>query len=502
MTPLVHEIMPVPALDDMLPLFADWPGLVVFDSAKTSPQLGRFSYLSADPFRTFELAQARFGVDPFAEIRAALASYQTETVPELPPFQGGAAGVLSYELGRCFEKLPEVPHDELEIPHLAVGLYDWVIAWDHQQGQCWLISQGFPETDLERRRRRARERISHVCATVVRTYPPFLRTCNAFGSPLRKGVPSYNSLYLPPEVPQGHQERQLEIESPVELFAPCLPAPGPAGLLSNFSRESYLKAVERVIEYIRAGDIFQANLAQRLMYPSDEPPLALYQRLRQRNPAPFAGCFFRDDWAILSASPERFIQLDSDGLAETRPIKGTRPRRNHPEIDLFTADELRESDKDIAENLMIVDLLRNDLSRVCRPGSIRVPQLCEVENYETVQHLVSVVQGELKPGQDAWDLLRATFPGGSITGAPKVRAMEIITELEQVTRGPYCGSLFYVGFDGRCDSSILIRTFVVRRGWVQCSVGGGITVQSDPDAEYHETLHKAAGMLRIWEEPQ
>ena len=462
----------MPTLDDLLPLFADWPGLVVFDSAKTSPQLGRYSYLSADPFRTFELGKARPGIDPFAEIREALAAFQTEPQRELPPFQGGAAGVLSYELGRCFENLPEVSHDELEIPHLAVGLYDWVIAWDHQQGRCWLISQGFSETEQGRREQRATKRAEQVLEAIE-------HGVSVFDVRPRSGERSYG-----------------------ELTAPCYPAPGPVGLLSNFSRESYLAAVARVIEYIRAGDIFQANLAQRLMYPSEESPLALYLRLRHRNPAPFAGCFFRDDWAVLSASPERFIQLNSEGIAETRPIKGTRRRRNHPEIDLFTADELRESEKDQAENLMIVDLLRNDLSRVCQPGSMRVPQLCQVENYETVQHLVSVVQGTLKPGHDAWDLWRATFPGGSITGAPKVRAMEIIAELEQVARGPYCGSLFYVGFDGRYDSSILIRTFVVRRGWVQCSVGGGITVQSDPESEYHETLHKAAGMLRVWEAPQ
>ena len=467
----------MPALDDLLPLFAEWPGLVVFDSAKTSPQLGRYSYLSADPFQTFELPHARPGVDPFVEIREALATFPAEPIPELPPFQGGAAGVLSYELGRCFENLPEVPHDELEIPHLAVGLYDWVLAWDHVEGKCWLISQGFPETEPGRRERRAKERAEQVLGTIE-------------GGRGERG----ESLT---DVRPRSGERGYG-----ELTAPCDPAPGPVGLLSNFSRARYLAAVERVIEYIRAGDIFQANLAQRLMYPSEESPQDLYLRLRQRNPAPFAGCFFRDDWAILSASPERFIQLDGEGFAETRPIKGTRLRRNHPEVDLFSADELRESAKDQAENLMIVDLLRNDLSRVCRPGSIRVPQLCQVESYETVQHLVSVVQGQLQPGHDAWDLLRATFPGGSITGAPKVRAMEIIAELEQVARGPYCGSLFYVGFDGRCDSSILIRTFVVRRGWVQCSVGGGITVQSDPEAEYHETLHKAAGMLRVWETPQ
>jgi para-aminobenzoate synthetase component 1 len=458
-----------PTVADLLPIFAACPGLVVFDSAKTSAQLGRYSVLAADPVRTFELREPRFGLDPLAEIREAMAEFQTEPVAGLPPFQGGAAGILSYELGRCFEQLPTVMYDELQIPCLAVGIYDWVIAWDHQQGRCWLISQGFSEVDQTQRSRRAQERAEWVL-TMIRK-----------GAPRRESA-KFGAATLSPDIPKAPQHT----------------APGPAGLLSNFTRQNYLAAVERVIEYIRAGDIFQANLAQRLVYSSDESPLDLYLRLRQRNPAPFGGCFFRDDWAVLSASPERFIQLNQ-GVAETRPIKGTRRRPNDPQVDLFTADELRESEKDVAENLMIVDLLRNDLSRVCRPGSIRVPQLCEVENYETVQHLVSVVQGELHPGRDAWDLLKATFPGGSITGAPKVRAMEIISELEQVARGPYCGSLFYVGFDGRSDSSILIRTFVVRRGWVQCSVGGGVTVKSDALAEYNETLHKAAGMLRVWE---
>jgi len=483
--PVVFELGKGRSVAELLPVFAKWPGLVVLDSSKTSSQLGRYSFLSADPVRQFELAEAHFGRDPFGEIRESMALCSTETVPGLPPFQGGAAGVLSYELGRCFEQLPGVPYDELAIPHLAVGIYDWVLAWDHQQGRCWLISQGFPEVEPERRERRAKERAERVLE--------HLRISS-------EGHAEGN-VRLRAKSPEERGERPVGNVPHSGIVAPQYPAPGPVGLLSNFTRSGYLTAVESVVESIRAGDIFQANLSQRLMYPSDESPVALYQRLRQRNPAPFSGCFFWDDWAVLSASPERFIQL-SNGIAETRPIKGTRQRRNDPQVDLFTADELRESEKDVAENLMIVDLLRNDLSRVCRPGSIRVPQLCEVENYETVQHLVSVVQGELRPRQDAWDLLRATFPGGSITGAPKVRAMEIIAELEQVARGPYCGSLFYVGFDGRCDSSILIRTFVVRRGWVQCSVGGGVTVQSDPAAEYEETLHKAAGMLRVWKEPQ
>jgi para-aminobenzoate synthetase component 1 len=250
-----------------------------------------------------------------------------------------------------------------------------------------------------------------------------------------------------------------------------------------------------VIDYIRAGDIFQANLAQRLVCPAVEDPLDLYRRLRTVNPAPFAAYLALGDFALLSASPERFVCV-ADGRVETRPIKGTRQRRSNPEADLFTRDELRESDKDQAENVMIVDLLRNDLSRVCRPGTIRVPQLCGVETYETVQHLVSQVCGELQPGRNMFDVLGVTFPGGSITGAPKVRAMEIIAEIERVARGPYCGSLFYCGFDGRADSSILIRTLVQRGGWLSCGVGGGIVAQSDPAAEYEETLHKAAGMLR------
>ena len=292
-------------------------------------------------------------------------------------------------------------------------------------------------------------------------------------------------------------------------LAPQFPLAGCPGVTSDFSRDDYLRAVERVREYIFAGDIFQANLSQRLLVESDESPLAIYKRLRECNAAPFAGFLQHDDWAIVSASPERFIQVEN-GIVTTRPIKGTRQRRTGPEADLFSRDELRQSEKDVAENVMIVDLLRNDLSRVCEPGSVSVPQLCTVETYETVQHLVSEVRGQLagittldaeshsNRTTDVWDLLRATFPGGSITGAPKVRAMEIIAELEPTARGPYCGTLFYAGFDGSLDSSILIRTFVCRNGYVQCSAGGGIVAQSDPVREYEETLHKAEGMLRAF----
>jgi para-aminobenzoate synthetase component 1 len=280
-----------------------------------------------------------------------------------------------------------------------------------------------------------------------------------------------------------------------QQLAPSWPVAGHDGLYSDFSRESYLEAVGRVIEYIHAGDIFQANLSQRLLARQPAPARELYARLRQRNPAPFSGYMSHDDWEIVSASPERFVSL-CDGQVETRPIKGTRRWPGDPGVGVLVQGELSESEKDQAENVMIVDLLRNDLSRVCRPSSVTVPLLCGVEVYETVLHLASQIRGVLREGLTAWDLLAAVFPGGSITGAPKVRAMEVIAEIEPTVRGPYCGSLFYVGCDGSMDSSILIRTFVVRHGWVQCSVGGGIVAQSDPLSEYNETMDKAAGMLR------
>lgn len=387
--------------------------------------------------------------------------------------------MLGYELGGCWERLPSPRCDEFQLPVLAVGLYDWVMAWDHEQGRAWIISQGWPESDSRLRLQRARERCELV-RTLLTESP----------------TPSFPISSLGTHPPQSSASPRVTPGNRAQLTAPLHPLPLLPQLISNFTRDDYLTAVERVIEYIRAGDIYQANLSQRLLYhPSSDEPFDLYLRLRTRNPAPFAAFFAADDWAILSASPERFLQV-RDGVVTTRPIKGTRQRRTLPEADLFTQDELQVSAKDVAENVMIVDLLRNDLSRVCRPGSIRVPHLCRVESYETVHHLVSEVTGELAPGRDAWDLLAATFPGGSITGCPKVRAMEIISELEQVARGPYCGTLFYYGFDGTFDSSILIRTLTQRHGWLQLPAGGGVIAPSDPAAEYEETLHKAEGMLR------
>ena len=286
---------------------------------------------------------------------------------------------------------------------------------------------------------------------------------------------------------------------PIAIDTPCHPVPSRPDLFSNFDESAYLRTIRRAIDYVHAGDCFQVNIAQRLLTRQHEPPLALYQRLREKNPAPFAGYLDLGDFVIASASPERFLRV-RDGLIETRPIKGTRPRGRTPAEDFARADELRESAKDVAENVMIVDLMRNDLGRVCDYGSVQVEAVCRLESFRYVHHLVSEVRGRLRRGLDAVDLLRATFPGGSVTGAPKIRAMEIITELEQVARGAYCGCLGYVGFDGAMDTNLLIRTFTLGKGWAQFSVGGGIVADSDPRREYEETWHKAAGLLRGLEE--
>jgi para-aminobenzoate synthetase component 1 len=374
-------------------------------------------------------------------------------------------------LGRQFERLPTPRFDEFRAPALAVGLYDVVLTWDHATNRAWLVSQGFPETEPAARRRRAEARF--------RYFQDVLTSQSANGVARTERSP-------PPVVANSY-------------LAPQFPVAAWPGLTSNFRREDYLATISRAIEYVCAGDIFQVNLAQRLLYPAQCDSRELYVRLRRRNPAPFAAYFDLGELQIVSASPERFLSV-FDRRVEARPIKGTRRRTARPEADLFAGDDLIQSEKDRAENVMIVDLLRNDLSQVCTDASVRVTQLCRLEIYEFVQHLVSAVEGKLRPGVGPLDVLRAAFPGGSITGAPKIRAMEVIAELEPTARGAYCGSLAYVGFDGAMDSSILIRTVTAGGGWWQAPVGGGITAKSDPAREYEETWHKAEGMLRAFEE--
>jgi para-aminobenzoate synthetase component 1 len=471
--PLVEELSPSTSAVDVFRRLSALPHCVFFDSALRHNELGRYSFIAADPFDYVEMPAD--GSDALAKLTSKLELYQAATVDGLPPFQGGAAGLLGYELAHSLERAGRARHDEFEMPALAIGFYDVVVAFDHVQQQAWLISHGFPEFELKDRTRRAVERLAYFRKLITASDPPKITTHD-------------DSAHI--------ESDQLARQFPTTGLAGTK---GLTGLTSDFSRDDYLRAAEQAIEYIHAGDVFQVNLSQRLLHAADDSSLALYLRLRDRNPATFSAYFDLGHSQILSTSPERLVQL-CDGNVEARPIKGTRERTHRPEADLFVADQLRQSAKDRAENIMIADLLRNDLSRVCDDESVHVSDLCQLETYEYVQHLVSVVRGRLSNGLDAVDLLRATFPGGSITGAPKVRAIQIIAELEPTARGAYCGSLAYVGFDGSMDASILIRTITASRGWWQLPVGGGIVAESDPVAEYEETWHKAEGLLRAFEQ--
>jgi para-aminobenzoate synthetase component 1 len=413
--------------------------------------------------------------DALDAVRALVSPYRNDPVHGLPPFQGGAAGYIAYDWGRTLEHLPAPWYDDLALPDVMLGLYDWVIAWDHHASRAWLISTGLPETFDAPRERRAAAR-----AAMVRQR-------------LQMGSGTSRS---------GTVAASLVRDVPDTIGAPSYPVEDTrwtprVRLRSSFTHTDYLAAVTRVREYIFAGDIFQANLSQRFEVPLSEPPWMLYRRLRARNAAPFSAYFDLGDAVVLSASPERFLRVDAAGHVETRPIKGTRPRGLGPEHDAALGEALTQSAKDRAENLMIVDLMRNDLSRVCQPGSVRVPELFALERYATVHHLVSTVVGDLASGRDAIDLLRAAFPGGSITGAPKVRAMEIIAELEPSQRSVYCGSIGYWSVTGELDTSIAIRTAVARGGRVYFSAGGGIVADSDPEQEYRETLDKARGIINV-----
>lgn len=431
------------------------------DSARADDTLGRYSFLMAEPSEVVQAGPLQ--VDEALNKLARLQhDFKLLTMEGLPPFQGGAAGYFSYDLNRHFEVVPETNFNEFHLPLLSFGIYDVVFSWDHARREGWLVSTGYPERDDTRRLARAKQRAEHFLTMIG---------CEKDVCPPSPG-------------------RMI----PAEELAPCFACPEFPGVMSNFPKDDYLEAVQRSVDYIHAGDIFQVNLSQRLIMQARSSSADLYLKLREKNPAPFAGFYDFGMGQIVSASPERFIQV-RDRQIESRPIKGTRRRSGRPALDMYWGDELVRSEKDRAENVMIVDLLRNDLARICEDDSVEVTSLCGLETYQTVQHLVSIIVGRLREEIDVRDILHAIFPGGSITGAPKIRAMEIISELEPTARGPYCGSLGYIGFDGSIDWNILIRTIVASGGWWQFPVGGGIVADSDPLREYEETWHKALGLL-------
>ncbi|WP_336491239.1 aminodeoxychorismate synthase component I [Methylobacterium nigriterrae] len=436
------------------------PGLAFLDSAMHHDTLGRGSTVAADPFARFRYRDGGASLDgrplpggPIEALRACLAPYRLAPDPDAP-FPGGAIGYLAYDLGQSLERVAVPPRRAGLTDDIAVNLYDTVLAIDHESGTCRLVATGFPETEPAARQARAEARLSAFARLLA--------------SPAEPG--------------------------------PARQHAAPLAWRSNFDRQAYEAAVEKVRDYIRAGDIYQANIAQRFSaaLPPGFDPFALYHRLRETNPATFGAYLAFEGLTVASSSPERFLKLDGRQV-ETRPIKGTVRRVADPEADRALAAALQATPKERAENIMIVDLLRNDLSRICEPHSVTVPVLCGLESYASVHHLVSVVTGTLREGMDALDLIAATFPGGSITGAPKLRAMDIITEIEGDARELYCGAIGRIGFDGSLDTAIAIRTVFMNGREAVLQAGGGVTLLSDPASEYEETLTKAARVFEAFE---
>jgi para-aminobenzoate synthetase component 1 len=375
--------------------------------------------------------------DPFELLKQQLGT-PIASVDGLP-FNGGAIGYFAYDLARRIERLPAMADDAENLAEMAVGIYRWAVIVDHQRRQSWLVSVDLPEREQQRL------------------------------------IAEFSSITTPAEAAQFK----------------VLEAPR-----ANMDRAEYGTAFQRIKHYLKEGDCYQINLTQRFKSPCQGEPWQAYQVLRQINAAPFSAYLNFPDAQVLSSSPERFLKV-TDGAVETKPIKGTRPRRADWEEDQAQIEDLVSSTKDRAENVMIVDLLRNDLGKSCRKGSVWVPSLFSVESYATVHHLVSTVPGQLAAGQHAIDLLRSCFPGGSITGAPKIRAMEIIEELEPHRRGIYCGAIGYIGFDGNMDTNIAIRTLVHNHGTIRFWAGGGIVNDSVLDEEYQECFDKAAALLQL-----
>ncbi len=400
-------------------------------------------------------------------LRGPLHQAIAATPPDRPPFRGGWIGWISYEFGAAFDRMPSAGHRDTTLPGMRWGLYDWVIAHDHQTGRTLLISTGIDQYGTPEPIR-ATQRADQVQQWLARTIPPM---------PPLVGRPPTLSAAVP--VPRFATDA-----SPVRTDLPA---------------EVYQERVAQIIAAIRRGDLFQANLTQRFVMPWRGAPLAWAAAVRRFAPAPMAACLGGTDAWIVSASPERFLRYDaSQRTVETRPIKGTRPRGETPATDEALREALQTSTKDRAENVMIVDLLRNDLARVCEPGSVAVPDLCLLESHATVHHLVSIVTGRLAVDVDVFDLLAATLPGGSITGAPKIAATALLADLEPVTREIYCGIIGWIGLDGSLDSAIAIRTATYYPGAIVTNAGGGITAQSDPLAEYEESLDKVAALVAAW----
>lgn len=448
--PLLKQALPYSENSaELFSKIADWEGAVWLDSGYPYSAQGRFDIMAARPFCTIRADDKHTSIsqngvtqtstqDPFAAVQSQLQAFKT--TPFELPFEGGTIGYWGYELGHRIERF-ERTQTPAAIPEMLVGLYDWAIVVDHQKQQACLVSH---QTQAQ-----TGEQWAALCEHLLQ-------------------APSRNA-------------KDFMVDSQAQ---------------SNMTEQQYASAFKAIQDFIHAGDCYQVNLAQRFRVQASGDALTAYCLLRRLSPAPYMAYMNFAGMQILSASPERFLQL-SQGLVETRPIKGTRPRGEDAERDAANAHELQTSVKDQAENLMIVDLLRNDLGKVCDIGSVQVSELFALHSYANVHHLVSTVQGRLRQDKDAVDLLRACFPGGSITGAPKLRAMQIIEALEPDARGVYCGAMGYIGFDGNMDTNIPIRTAVFQAPYFDFWAGGGIVADSELDKEYKETWHKASALLKL-----
>lgn len=452
---------------DMASIFDEVSGLphsCFLDSSLRMKKYGEYSFIGFDPFLvlTTRGRKARFearggevldvdDIDPFEALRMSMRATRTsgDSTVGLPPFLGGGIGYMSYELGRYVEELPQSVEDDLQLPEMAFAFFDRVVSEEHATGRKWLV------------------------------------VCSKRGTDAGKAIDTAMARIEPGAGLRARDEARvpLQAENGQVLEFEC-----------GFTKDEYLASVGKVKDYILAGDIYQANLSQRFSAPLLEPAWDLYRRLRVVNAAPFSAYMNFGDFAVASSSPERFLKIEGSAV-ETRPIKGTSRRYSDPAEDQRSRTQLKESKKDAAELSMIVDLERNDLGRVCKYGSVHVEEHLVLESYATVHHLVSTVTGELHDGRDEIDLLRATFPGGSITGAPKIRSIEIIDELEPTARSVYTGAIGYLGMDGRHDLNIAIRTMIIRGGRVYFQVGGGIVADSEPASEFQETLDKGKAMF-------
>jgi len=451
--------------------FQEFPYSFLLDSANSCHEFGRYSFFGFSPFLLFKSKDKKIEIislqgrtiyrgNPWKILETLFSRYQDNSLDKsLPfPFPGGIVGYFSYDLGRYLEKLPNYTVDDLNLPECYLGFYDSVFIFDHWEKKSWISSAGLGEKNKKLRKQYAENQLKKIEKKIF----PLLEKKN--NKDINENFEERNSL-----------SQNLEF-------------------VSNFTYSDYLKAIKKAKKYIAQGDIYQVNLSQRFSTPLFENAWAVYKYLRKINPAPFAAYLNFPEVKIVSASPERFLRIDRQNV-QTRPIKGTRPRGKNSIEDEMLARELLRSEKDRAELVMIVDLERNDLGRVCEYGTVKVPKLITLEKHPTVYHLVGTVEGILRKDKTHLDCLKACFPGGSISGAPKIRAMEIIEELEPTKRNIYTGAIGYLGFNGQSDLNIVIRTLLFTNGKIYFQVGGGIVTDSEPEKEYQETLDKAKALF-------